>query len=194
MPARIQPSTLSIRPRVLEHLAAENPLTLQNVRVWNLFVTTPNCWLPIDFIQSTACAYGCRSRCFASSCTKWVRAFLPSNLNLNLLANANRRFTGQAALRISTLISRQFLLCGWPSNLLLIGRRARKRQASRRDHRRANAQPIHVTTMPIAAPPPAPHCEDDTRICYAGLDYSSHFLGRIIGNRGRCGFSIGTCA
>ena len=113
---------------VLEHVGSfDNQVRLAKecVRVArkSVFLTTPNRWFPVEFHTVLPLVHWLPKTTFRAAMRGLGMAFFADEANLNLMtAGELRRIAAQFddfELRVSSIP-----LCGWPSNLLLSGRRA----------------------------------------------------------------------
>ena len=119
-------STLSTRPQFSSMWAASKIKSCLSANVVEsrkaVFMTTPNRWFPVEFHTILPLVHWLPKRTFRKLMHKIGRSFFAEERNLNLLdARALRSIANRIAgydFHISSVS-----LCGWPSNLLLIGRR-----------------------------------------------------------------------
>ena len=112
---------------VLEHVgSAENQasLVLECCRVARsrVFFTTPNRWFPIEFHTVLPLVHWLPKRMFRSLMRTSGFDFFAEESNLNLLAKAYLQ-TIATHVKCFTFKISSISLGGWPSNLLLVGRR-----------------------------------------------------------------------
>jgi ubiquinone/menaquinone biosynthesis C-methylase UbiE len=112
---------------LLEHVGsfqAQTALVRECCRVARraVFLTTPNRWFPVEVHTQLPLVHWLPKSIFRALMRKWGREFFAAEANLNLLtAPELRRIAAQIAgfsFRVASVS-----LGGWPSNLLLIGRR-----------------------------------------------------------------------
>jgi hypothetical protein len=88
-----------------------------------VFITTPNRWFPVEFHTVLPLVHWLPKRAFRWLMRRTGRGFFAEEANLNLLSRGEldriARGIGGFAFDVSTVA-----LVGWPSNLLLAGRRA----------------------------------------------------------------------
>jgi len=87
-----------------------------------VFFTTPNRWFPVEFHTSIPFVHWLPKRAFRALMRASGRGFFAEEANLNLLT---ARELHNIAIRIKEFVFEigSVSLAGWPSNLLLIGRR-----------------------------------------------------------------------
>ena len=112
---------------VLEHLGAgHNQLRFlrECTRVARraIFITTPNRWFPVEFHTVLPLIHWLPKRAFRWVMNRTGREFFGDERNLNLLAASELRRVVARIDDFSFSLS-SVALCGWPSNLLLTGRR-----------------------------------------------------------------------
>jgi ubiquinone/menaquinone biosynthesis C-methylase UbiE len=87
-----------------------------------VFVTTPNRWFPIEFHTVLPLVHWLPKTAFRGLMRRTGRAFFADEANLNLLSRAQLRRLAAGVEGYAFDVASVALL-GWPSNLLLIGRR-----------------------------------------------------------------------
>lgn len=111
----------------VEHVGSREQQALFIREAWRLakkgiFITTPNRWFPIELHTRLPFAHWLPASVFRSICRGLGMSFFASEENLNLLtARELKRLARQAGVRNVQL--KRVSLGGWPSNLLLLGRR-----------------------------------------------------------------------
>ena len=113
---------------VLEHVGSRSQQTTFLREAWRvarrgIFITTPNRWFPIEFHTVMPFAHWLPAAAFRKLCRMRGLDFFASEENLNLLSAAElKRLAAEAG--IENIRVESVKLGGWPSNLLLSGRRA----------------------------------------------------------------------
>ncbi len=112
---------------VLEHVGAtDNQLTFvrECARVARkaLFLTTPNRWFPVEFHTVLPLVHWLPKPAFRTLMRRTGREFFAEESNLNLLSRGELEALAEATAGFAFEVATVPLL-GWPSNLLLIGRR-----------------------------------------------------------------------
>ncbi|MBV9406330.1 MAG: class I SAM-dependent methyltransferase [Acidobacteriaceae bacterium] len=87
-----------------------------------IFMTTPNRWFPVEFHTILPLVHWLPKPIFRYLMLKFRRGFFAEERNLNLLDARELRGIANRIQDFQFDIS-SISLCGWPSNLLLIGRR-----------------------------------------------------------------------
>jgi 2-polyprenyl-3-methyl-5-hydroxy-6-metoxy-1,4-benzoquinol methylase len=87
-----------------------------------VFLTTPNRWFPVEFHTVLPFVHWLPKKTFRSLMRVIGYDFFAEESNLNLLSRREMRAIGADVHGFNVCIS-TVSLCGWPSNLLLIGRR-----------------------------------------------------------------------
>jgi hypothetical protein len=114
---------------VLEHVGGRDrqaAYVLECARVARkaVFLTTPNRWFPIEFHTVLPLVHWLPKRAFRALMRRTNRAFFADEKNLDLLSRRELRSLTRGLPDFSFRVASVALL-GWPSNLLLIGRRLR---------------------------------------------------------------------
>jgi Methyltransferase domain len=112
---------------VLEHVGSlDNQLVFVReccrVARNSVFMTTPNRWFPIEFHTILPLVHWLPKPIFRSLMYKSGRSFFAEESNLNLMDAKSLRTVANCIEDFSFSVS-SVSLCGWPSNLLLIGGR-----------------------------------------------------------------------
>jgi hypothetical protein len=111
---------------VLEHVGSAEDQSrflreLARVARRGVFVTTPNRWFPVEFHTVLPLIHWLPKKLFRAVLRGIGRGFFADEKNLNLLgAGELARLARQAGL--SDFEVATVSLCGWPTNLLLVGR------------------------------------------------------------------------
>jgi hypothetical protein len=112
---------------VLEHVGSlQNQIAFVEeccrvARKW-AFLTTPNRWFPIEFHTVLPFVHGLPKMTFRALMRAVGYSFFAEERNLNLLSKQELRAIGAGVQGLEIHVS-TVSLWGWPSNLLLIGRR-----------------------------------------------------------------------
>jgi hypothetical protein len=112
---------------VLEHVGSRDhqmAFVLECCRVARkaVFFTTPNRWFPVEFHTVLPFVHWMPKPIFRAIMKMTGRSFFAEEANLNLLTGTELRAIADRAKCFSFSLS-SVMLCGWPSNLLLTGRR-----------------------------------------------------------------------
>jgi hypothetical protein len=112
---------------VLEHVGNHEKQILFLSELWRvarkgIFVTTPNRWFPVEFHTVTPLLHWLPPPVFRSILGKLGKEFFASENNLNLMSTTDLRRAAQRAGIADARID-SVSLGGWPTNLLLIGRK-----------------------------------------------------------------------
>lgn len=112
---------------VLEHVGSREKQTAFLSEAWRvarkgIFVTTPNRWFPVEFHTMMPFVHWLPTEVFRKLCDVRGLGFFASEENLNLLSGSE---LGQIAAKagVEKVKVTSVGLGGWPSNLLLSGRR-----------------------------------------------------------------------
>lgn len=112
----------------VEHVGSREKQAAFLQEAWRLarkgvFITTPNRWFPIELHTKLLFVHWLPPRAFRAICSRTGMGFFASEDNLNLLTGSELK---QLALQmgIENAEVRHAALGGWPSNLLLVGRRS----------------------------------------------------------------------
>jgi len=112
---------------VLEHVGSardQSAFVRECMRVAKraVFLTTPNRWFPVEFHTLLPLAHWLPKRGFRWLLARLNLGFFADESNLNLLSRRELAtlVTGEESFEVSVL---SVALLGWPSNLLLVGRR-----------------------------------------------------------------------
>ena len=113
---------------VLEHVGSadnQSAFVRECMRVARraVFLTTPNRWFPVEFHTLLPLAHWLPKRSFRWLLARLGLGFFADEANLNLLSRQElaQLATREEGFEVSVL---SVALLGWPSNLLLVGRRA----------------------------------------------------------------------
>jgi 2-polyprenyl-3-methyl-5-hydroxy-6-metoxy-1,4-benzoquinol methylase len=112
---------------VLEHVGSlQNQIAFVQeccrvARKW-VFLTTPNRWFPVEFHTILPLVHWLPKKTFRAVMRATGYGFFAEEANLNLLSRREIRAISVSADGFEFRVS-SVLLLGWPSNLLLIGRR-----------------------------------------------------------------------
>jgi ubiquinone/menaquinone biosynthesis C-methylase UbiE len=112
---------------VLEHVGSlQNQIAFVReccrvARKW-VFLTTPNRWFPVEFHTILPLVHWLPKKTFRTLMRATGHGFFAEEANLNLLSRREVRAISASVDGFEFRVS-SILLLGWPSNLLLIGRR-----------------------------------------------------------------------
>lgn len=112
---------------VLEHVgSSQNQVAFVQeccrvARKW-VFLTTPNRWFPVEFHTILPIVHWLPKKTFRTLMRALGYGFFAEESNLNLLSGREIREIGSSIHGFKIRVS-AVSLCGWPSNLLLIGQR-----------------------------------------------------------------------
>ena len=116
---------------VLEHVGAfSNQVRLirecARVARKGIFLTTPNRWFPVEFHTVLPLVHWLPKAAFRALMRRTGRGFFADEGNLNLMTSAELRDAATQALRGTGFVPSvaTVALAGWPSNLLLVAKRA----------------------------------------------------------------------
>lgn len=112
---------------VIEHVGsrrrqAEFLSELWRVARLGIFVTTPNRWFPVEFHTVLPLVHWLPPAIFRSVLSLLRKDFYAREENLNLMSSRSLRAAAAAA-GVGNAVVESVALFGWPTNLLLIGRR-----------------------------------------------------------------------
>ena len=110
-------STSEVRPTRLDYIGE-----CARVARKAIFLTTPNRWFPIEFHTLLPLAHWLPKPVFRSFLRRTGKNFFADEGNLNLLTGSELRALAAVQGDFATDVS-SVALVGWPSNLLLVGRR-----------------------------------------------------------------------
>jgi hypothetical protein len=112
---------------VLEHVGSRRMQTAFLREAWRvarkgIFITTPNRWFPVEFHTVMPFAHWLPAAAFRKLCRMRKLDFFASEDNLNLLSiSLLKRLAAEAGVENIKVVCAR--LAGWPSNLMLSGRR-----------------------------------------------------------------------
>lgn len=114
---------------VIEHVGSREIQTAFVRELWRvarraIFLTTPNRWFPIEFHNMLPLVHWLPAGTFRGLLRAMGREFYAREENLNLLSASSLRAIARDA-GVPDPVVESVTLGGWPSNLMLIGRRAR---------------------------------------------------------------------
>ncbi len=110
---------------VLEHVGSFDNQAAFIAEMWRvarkgIFATTPNRWFPVEFHTVLPLVHWLPKPAFRALLRAIGKGFFADENNLNLMsAGSLARAAGQRAVRVESEA-----LAGWPTNLLLIGRKS----------------------------------------------------------------------
>jgi hypothetical protein len=112
---------------VIEHVGnrqrqAEFVSELWRVAKFGIFVATPNRWFPVEFHTVLPLVHWLPPATFRAVLCRVGKSFYAREENLNLLSRRALRASAEAA-GVENVAIEAVSLLGWPTNLLLIGRR-----------------------------------------------------------------------